>query len=246
LSTSPSARLLCDIVERPPMANNGVGIIANPDGSLPAAGLEAAAIQQAFHPGGRLFGQIRSEDGDWWTAPDGAGTAAEVLELIEGSGASRLLHLACHAVADQAHPDRSRLLLAGGAELPVHRLLSHRRVGHLALDQVFLAACTTHLAGLDYDEAFSLASAFLVAGARTVFGSLWPIADNEASVFMYLLHRYQHDGLPPLPALHQAQAWMLNPNRQPPPGMPPELAGRLDRPVLADPLAWAGFVHLGR
>jgi CHAT domain-containing protein len=117
----------------------------------------------------------------------------------------------------------------------------------LAIDQVFLAACTTNVGGTDYDEAFGLSTAFLAAGARTVFGSLWPVPDAETSLLMYLVHHFINVDLrPPADALLGAQLWMLDPARRPPAGMPAELARRAARPEAADPLSWAAFTHLGR
>jgi CHAT domain-containing protein len=115
------------------------------------------------------------------------------------------------------------------------------------MERVFLAACTTGVTGADHDEVFSLSTAFLAAGARTVFGSLWPVPDAETSVLMFMVHHYLNaESCAPADALHRAQRWMLDPWRRPPPRMPAELAVHCGHPELADPVAWAAFTHMGR
>jgi CHAT domain-containing protein len=64
--------------------------------------------------------------------------------------------------------------LASG--LAARELLAVSRVATLPIDTVVLAACTTNLGGAD-DEALSLATAFLAAGARTAFATLWRVPD---------------------------------------------------------------------
>jgi CHAT domain-containing protein len=245
LSVVPSAQLLCEVGSRNPDHPNGVVIVSNPTGDLRFAGTEAVAIQNSFYPSAVLLGLARTADGEWRRAPDGPGRADEVLGLIERGGASANLHLACHAIADQAQPSRSRLVLGDGEELPVRILLQRRRTELLLLDRVFLSACTTHVSGRDYDEAFSLSTAFLAAGARTVFGSLWQVMDGATSALMYMVHRFLQAGTAPVTALCLAQRWMLDPDRRIPAEMPNELVSSLVTTDLADPMVWAGFVHLG-
>jgi CHAT domain-containing protein len=83
------------------------------------------------------------------------------------------LHFACHAVADASRPADAHLVLTSGT-LRARRLLEESRLAERVINRVFLAACTINVTGADYDEAFSLATAFLAAGVHTVFGSLWP------------------------------------------------------------------------
>jgi CHAT domain-containing protein len=114
------------------------------------------------------------------------------------------------------------------------------------LGTVLLAACATHIAGRSYDASFSLSTAFLVAGARSVIGSLWAVQSASTGVLMYELHRQlTAAGLDPAAALRQAQLWMLDPDR-PVDGLPEELTEGLPLGGLADPYRWAGFAHLGR
>ncbi|WP_422733411.1 CHAT domain-containing protein [Micromonospora sp. WMMD558] len=240
ISYSPSARMLCAAAARPARPVRSALVVGDPLGDLPFAGVEARAIHQRFHPDGRYLGGPAE-------GPDGIAHPDNVLEWIRAvqSGPS-LLHLACHGRVDPTRPADSHLMLSGG-QLPARQLLEVSRIAALELGQVFLAACTTNLTGGNHDEAFSLATAFLAAGAHTVFGSLWSVPDVGTSLLMYLVHHFVYEeGCPPAEALHRAQLWMLDPDRKPPHGMPAELAAQCGRRDNAEPLAWAAFTHLGR
>jgi hypothetical protein len=257
LSLAASARLFCQALARPRCAPDGeVLILGNPTGDLPGAGDEADAISGFYRRATRL-GQVRDGDdplGRWIVAEDGRGTPDELTAWINRPSQRRVLHIAGHCIAEPAAPARSRLLLAPDrratrhqdGQLPVGDLLDHDPAALLSVDSVFLAACTSHLSGTDYDEAFSVASAFLAAGARTVFGSLWRVPDTGTSVLMYMLHHYlntTHVG--PAEALFLARRWMLDPDRRHPDDMPPTLARHTETTDPADLLSWAGFIHLG-
>ncbi|MEU6020354.1 CHAT domain-containing protein [Micromonospora sp. NPDC047134] len=240
VSYSPSARLLCSAAGRPVQPIRSALVVGDPLGDLPFAGIEAQAIHGRFHPEGRYLGGPADD-------PEHLARPQAVLEWVRTVGAgSSLLHLACHGRVDPARPADSHLVLAGGL-LPARELLEVSRVAALDLGQVFLAACTTNLAGGLPDEAFSLSTAFLAAGAQTVFGSLWSVPDVGTSLLMYQVHHFlREQGCAPAEALHRAQLWMLDPHRAPPEGMPPELAIHCSRADNAAPLAWAAFTHLGR
>jgi hypothetical protein len=60
----------------------------------------------------------------------------------------------------------------------------NRRCGGI----VTLAACTTHRPDRAYDEAVTLSTAFLVAGAGTAIGSLWQVPDDGTARRMVAFH----------------------------------------------------------
>lgn len=228
-----SARVLCTSARHPLRSVESALVIGNPGGDLPFAGVEAAAVHRTFYPDGTYL--------------ERSATPTRVREWLTNATGPALLHLACHATTDPRSPADAHLVLAGRATLSARDLIEACRDAALPIDRVFLAACATNVTGIHHDEAFSLATAFLAAGAHTVFGTLWPVRDEETSLFMYLVHHHLNvDGLAPSDALHRAQRWMLDPQRQPPPGMPIELATRCRNDALALPIAWAGFTHLGR
>jgi CHAT domain-containing protein len=245
ISYTPSARTLITTAAagragaRP--AGGGSLVVGNPGGDLWFAGVEARAIHQQFYADGAYFGRPATPG-----APQGS--PQDVLDWIDAAPAGPLtLHFACHGSIDPAHPAEAHLLLAGNAPLSAETLLERARLAALDIEVVFLAACTTGVTGDDHDEVLSLATSFLAAGARTVFGSLWPVPDNDTSVLMYMVHHHLRvEGCGPADALHRAQLWMLDPRRTVPARMPPELRRHCDPGAVFGAVSWAGFTHVGR
>ncbi|GIF73918.1 CHAT domain-containing protein [Asanoa siamensis] len=228
LSYAASARQLVEVARRPvaPLAAGQV-LVGDPTRELPGAATEVRTLHETFYPAATVLG------GD-----DGTPTA-----VLERHGAA-LLHLACHAYAGGS-PDESFLRLAGGARLPVERVLrrAERRSPDSPGGLVVLSACVTGIAHSAYDEALSLATAFLAAGAAGVVGSLWAVPDDTTPHLMHVFHHFLAKGATPAAALRAAQLWMLDPHRPYVPGMPlpPDEPTR-----LADPAGWAAFIHHGR
>jgi len=235
-----SARQFCAVAQRPVIRSGDTLVIGNPDGSLPAAGIEAEAVHGAFFPRGRYLG-LPSD----YAA--GAGTADEVLAWLTEPGASRqMLHIACHGVVDADQPTNSYLRLADDQRLVVRDLVRATRSAHTDVGTVMLAACRTSVAGIRHDEALSMGNIFLAAGARSVFASLWRVFDTTTSLFMFMLHYFlREEPGDPAGALRRAQLWMLDDDRRAPEIMPEWLSRRARRLSAREPFAWAGFVHFG-
>lgn len=248
ISYAPSAQLWDRARARPPLPGGGALVVGNPTGDLRDAGAEARSIVAAFHPDATYLGTPGDpqpgDTGPGEPVPIGPGRAAEVLaRLADDTAPVTLLHLACHARADPTAPGRSSVVLAD-RELAVEEILALRPSAALRVDTVCLAGCSTNVAGADHDEAFSLASAFLAAGARTAYGSMWTVPDGHTSRLMFMVHHHlRSDRCSPAEALHRAQLWAADPDRVPPPTMPAALAR--DATGGDDPLAWAGFQHVG-
>ncbi len=251
ISQAVSARLLCDNAVLAPVSIGSAGmVVADPDSgaraaSLRSARIEAHAVRRAFYRGARYLGRLPDDR----VSASGAGTAEEVRAWLanQSPSAGTMLHLACHGYF-RAGPDAvAHLLLAGDSELSLHELVDLLAgVPGRAIALVVLAACNTGRTVYGYDEAYSLGTGFLAGGARSVLSTQWSVPDTATSWLMFLFHRYlRHDGLPPWQALRQAQMWMLDPAREVPHDMPPELIpGPDDDP--AGVLNWAGFVHYGQ
>jgi tetratricopeptide (TPR) repeat protein len=138
-----------------------------------------------------------------------------------------ILHFAAHAIADQAHPERSAVLLAAGGETE-DGLLQAREIEDLDLDGaiVVLSACQTASgAVLSGEGVLSLARAFFQAGAQSVIGSRWPIRDEDAASMFDAFYRHLSEGASLSEALKRAKVEAI--------------AAR--RPAAA----WAGLVLLG-
>ncbi|MCF6523840.1 CHAT domain-containing protein [Streptomyces sp. JJ36] len=242
VSYAASARLVCEVAGRPEPPRGAALIVGDPTGDLWFAGREARAVRDAYYPHATFLG--RAAPG----TADGSGTVAEVLDWL-GSPAARggTLHLACHAaVAENAR--HSAVLRLRDGDLSAEALTERPAAGAGGgPDLVVLAACRSHVSGRGADEVYTLATAFLTSGARSVLGSLWPVPDDATSLLMFLTHHYLRDaGMPPGEALRRAQLWMLDPARALPPRMPRELARQAAQIDPGDLTAWAGFLAVGR
>ncbi|MGW7239433.1 CHAT domain-containing protein [Streptomyces sp. NPDC054804] len=247
LSYAASARQLHEVLGRPRLPVDGRPVIVgNPDGTLPGATTEARQIHAAFYPSGQLLGKVRRAAGP--------GTPAEVLAALPGAAgtAASVLHLACHARPSGNSPLDACLLLAsppggGTGRLPVREILRQARgrppgaPGGL----VVLDACVSDHTTGDFDEALTLSTAFIAAGATGVVGSRWEVPDGLTGLMMYVFHDRLRTGVTPVQALREAQLWLLDPDRVLPDGMPRPIADILHD---GDPSAldmWAAFACQG-
>src|SRR5262249_4737031 len=187
-----SGRQLIDVSRRPALVPQASPVIVgNPTLDLVFAGLEAQAIRDCCYPAGLYFGHAAAS---WGRSADGPGLPDEVLGQLPGisrPGAS-VLPLRCHATAVEAAPGRSHLVLADSQELTVETILrqaSGRPPGAPG-GLISLAACTSDRGGSDHDEALTLATSFLAAGAVTVVGARWKVPDEAASLLMFMFHYF--------------------------------------------------------
>jgi hypothetical protein len=247
-SYAASARQLVDAARRTPLAlAERPVVLGDPTNALPFAILEAEAIHDRCYPSGRYLGCTSP---GWPGISAGAGNPGQILGELpraDRPGAS-VLHLGCHGVVAGSGPGQSHLVLADG-ELAVDAILRQAADRPVSAPGglVSLAVCRSDLAAAQYDEALTLSTAFLAAGAVTVIGSRWEIPDGATSLLMFMFHlRVARYGDSPRDALRLAQLWMLDPDREPPEEMPDELAQRARRPRLRDITSWAGLVHQGR
>jgi CHAT domain-containing protein len=183
-----------------------------------------------------------------------AADPADVLAALPRPGhpGASLLHFGCHGRA-RVPVLSSYLDLGQGGELAVRDILRQGRKWQAGRQQaesgglVVLASCLSDVTEADFDEALTLATAFISAGAAGVVAARWSVADTETALFMIVFHRYLNSTHPePAQALRAAQLWMLDPDRIIPDGLPAVLRGRVRATRLAEPAAWAGFAYQGR
>jgi CHAT domain-containing protein len=114
-----------------------------------------------------------------------------------------------HAVVNSSLPSRSYLVLAHQDGRSDPGILLAERIGGLRLRRlrlVVLSACSSagpreaRGAGLA-----GLARPFLAAGARTVVGTLWDVADQDTAGLLADFYRAVASGRPPIQALREAQ-----------------------------------------
>lgn len=160
------------------------------------------------------------------TALEGAQASEHALKSRD-LGPYGVVHLAAHAVSDEAVPERSAVLLSAGAD-DEDGLLQAREIADLALDGkiVILSACQTASgAVLSGEGVMSLARSFFAGGARTVIGTRWPVGDRAAATFFEAFYRALGRGVTVAAAVATAKRQAIESG--------------------ASPMMWAGVVLLG-
>lgn len=168
----PSASLLRAAHSGSWARRSSLVIGGDPLGDLPFARAEAAGVAA------RLGGEAR-HGGDL------------TFDWLAGAldGTARLVHLACHAVFDEARPERSGLLLAhpeGGPDrVTLSRLASLDWSGAL----VVLGSCQSgkHRVRTG-DELTGIASTLLAAGATALVSTFRPVPDLATALLMLWFH----------------------------------------------------------
>jgi hypothetical protein len=154
----------------------GTGEVREGEGSLPFARREARGAA------GRLPGRSRILEG---------GDATESALKRATFDRFGILHIAAHARLNRERDDEAFLVLVPGTDEEDGRLtVAEASTLPLRDRVVVLAACRT--AGGPFVEGEgveSLARGFLVAGARVVIGSLWPLRDDETAAFFEAFYR---------------------------------------------------------
>ncbi|MDT0318965.1 CHAT domain-containing protein [Streptomyces millisiae] len=225
-------------------------LVADPRLDLLWASEEVTTLRDTCYEEALLYGGFLDET----VRVRGPGTPDELLGVLPGAAggeAASLLHIASHGSAGP-RPTVSALDLAespdGPGTLSVTRILD--RTGGPGPGErgplVVLSACETDLSQRDHDEALTLTTAFVARGAADVVGTRWTTRDGVSALLMAVFHHHLTAGsLAPADALRAAQLWMLDPARQAPPGVSPELRREVRRPSLGRIPAWAAFIHQG-
>jgi CHAT domain-containing protein len=137
----------------------------------------------------------------------------EVLEKLRNL--QGVVHLACHGIWDLLDPwQGSGLFLADALDAPNLTLDSLSSLGVLDCDLAILSACETALTnpGDLTEDYIGLPASFLLAGARTVYGSLWEIDDVATALLVIrsCLELTSYEGGQPDFALRlwKAQKWL--------------------------------------
>ena len=205
ISITPSASVWTRLRESSARAA-GRGVFSLADPQLPASGGRAAGLRDVGS-----FAEVM----DLAPLPRARHEARAVARalgrpsrLAEGSEASEhllksaevgrhgVLHLAVHAVIDEAHPRRSSLVLAPGDDNE-DGLVQMREIVDLSLDGkiVILSACSSASGPVVAGEGvMGLARSFFQAGAVAVLGSLWPLRDDEAEEITSRFARFLGEG----------------------------------------------------
>jgi CHAT domain-containing protein len=161
----------------------------------------------------------------------------------------RILHIAAHGHFDPDYPWFSGLVLSGDANNAGFLNLVEIATLNLDAEIVFLSACQTAAGNVMQGEGIkSTARSFLLAGARSVVATQWPVMDEAAPIVATTFYQRLFDGLPPAEALRQAKITLLEER-----GDPQSADARGARPFasapsqspFAHPAFWAPFVLWG-
>ncbi|MGH3912858.1 MAG: CHAT domain-containing protein, partial [Pseudonocardiaceae bacterium] len=166
------------------------GPVGNP---IPGVVREAKQVAE-YHPGA----EVRIRDGSTTEEEPVDPTGPDRLRTLLDAD---LVHLACHCEVDVNRPQDTVLHVS-----PPIRIGVEFGVGRHGRAHVVLSACEAALTGAALpDEALSVATAFLLAGAGVVTAPLWPVGDGVAPVFMPEYHAALASGADPAAALVAVQ-----------------------------------------
>lgn len=158
------------------------------------------------------------------------GNDATSKSFIDWVSKANVIHLATHAVVDDANPAGSRFVFAPKDTLDEGFLYAFELLNiNIRAALVTLSACNTGFGAIQRGEGvMSLARAFEYAGCPNILMSLWPVSDQVTAEFMEVFYTFLKQGLTKDQALREAQLSFIN-------------AGG----PKSDPYYWAGFVFSG-
>ena len=160
-----------------------------------------------------------------------AGAEVDKARFLAAMRSAPVFHYAGHSATDAVDPLRSSILLDGNRNGPNSVTavdIAQQRLASNAL--VILSSCDSSVGNSrDGVGMRGLTSAFLIGGAGSVVGSLWPVEASSTADLMIRFHRaFAVSRMPVAQALRQAQLSLLEtfPNR-------------------THPYYWSGFVVTG-
>ena len=151
-------------------------ILANPDGSLPNAGVEGKQISELANKKGGWKAEVALEE---------KATKAYFLDAVKKNFG--VLHFATHGVLDEANPLYSYLVLkestSDSGRLEIHEILHQLDLSGKRL--AVLSACNTAMGKLaGGNEVVCMQTAFQESGIPCVLASLWEVSDEATSRLM--------------------------------------------------------------
>jgi CHAT domain-containing protein len=160
-----------------------------------------------------------------------AGQQVDKSSFLAGLKKAAIFHYAGHSATDAVDPLRSSILLDGNRSGPNSVTavdISEQRLMNNAL--VILSSCDSSVGNSrDGIGVRGLTSAFLIGGAGSVVGSLWPVEASSTADLMIRFHRAFADShMPVAKALREAQLAFLK-----------------AFPERSHPNYWSGFVVTG-
>jgi len=124
----------------------------------------------------------------------------------------RVIHIVAHSAVDSAYPDRSAIVLSESKGSADDGLLQAREIRGMRLNSELVAvpACDTAVGRLEGQAGVvSLMQAFLLAGSKSVLGTLWSVEDSATETVMSRFYLYLSRGLDKGAALQRAKCDFL-------------------------------------
>jgi CHAT domain-containing protein len=160
-----------------------------------------------------------------------AGTQVTKASFLKEMEQAFVFHYAGHSAHDAADPLRSSILLDGDKQGP-NSVTAVDIVGHKLRPNavVVLSSCDSSVGNSkDGVGIRGLTSAFLIGGAGSVVGSLWPVDSTSTAALMIAFHQaFARENLTVADSLRKAQLTFLKLN-----------------PKRSHPYYWSGFVVTG-
>lgn len=249
---APSASVLARVTrDSSEQKYSGALVVGDTRGDLPYADREAQSVAQ-------LLG----------TRPLSARQATRrgLQDALARTNGLQILHLACHGYFDADEALSSGILATDNDERGEPAVLSARDLLEMEFhsDLVALSACQSGLSEVTPgDELMGLNRALLVAGTRSVLGSLWRVNDLSTSVLMRVFYEgWVTQGLSKAEALRRAQRRLMTLTRREmedvvagdsssgvrdlgEPALQSGQAGQPEDRVFAHPAHWAAFSLVG-
>ncbi len=142
-----------------------------------------------------------------------------------------IVHLATHAIVDNADPEYSYLAFSVNENEENTMYVNDLYATNINANLVTLSACETGLGKLQKGEGMiSLSRAFFYAGASSIAHTLWKVNDNASSKIMEGFYKELAEGKPKDQALRNAKLNFIDTNND---------------NNYSHPYYWAGFVISG-
>jgi CHAT domain-containing protein/tetratricopeptide (TPR) repeat protein len=125
----------------------------------------------------------------------------------------QVIHIVAHTSVDASYPDRSAIILSESNSSADDGLLQAREIRRIRLNSELVAipACDTAVGRLEGQAGVvSLMQAFLLAGSKSVLGTLWSVEDAATESVMSRFYFYLSAGLDKGASLQRAKIDFLN------------------------------------
>jgi CHAT domain-containing protein/tetratricopeptide (TPR) repeat protein len=209
-----------------PVAFLGVGVLGNDtwssaDDKQLLASVRSAAERGVFDENGSQLPALPAGLNELLSGAKIAGTSSKLLLGEQATETAfkqlqldqyQIIHIVAHTSVDAAFPDRSAIIFSESKHSTDDGLLQAREIRRMRLNSELVAipACDTAVGRLEGQAGVvSLMQAFLLAGSKSVLGTLWSVEDAATETVMSRFYFYLSRGLDKGAALQHAKSDFL-------------------------------------